>query len=185
MGVTVLYGGAFDPPHLGHAAVADAARGRFGVDRLVVLVNESPAHRAVHASAEDRLALARAAFPRDDVRLDPHPRTVELLRAESFDDPVFVVGADQFQGFLEWSEPEEVLERARLAVATRPGFPREELDGVLAQLQRPERVLFFAIEPNPGASTDVRARAAAGEPLDGLVPAAVAQLIEERRLYRP
>jgi nicotinate-nucleotide adenylyltransferase len=181
----VLYGGAFDPPHVGHVALADAARRHFGAERLVVLVSERPGHRAVHASAEDRLALARAAFPQDDVRLDPHPRTVELLRAEELDDPVFVVGADEFRGFLDWSEPDEVLERARIAVATRPGFPREELDCVLARLVRPERVIFFEIEPNPAAATDVRARAAAGEALDGLVPAPVARLIEERGLYRP
>ena len=184
MGV-ILYGGAFDPPHLGHLAVAEAARTRFGVERLVVLVGERPAHREVHAPAGDRLALARAAFPGDDVRLDPYPRTVELLRAEGFEDPVFVVGADQFSGFLSWSEPAEVLERTRLAVATRPGFPQPELDAVLERLDRPERVLFFEIEPNPAASTDIRARAAAGESLDGLVPPAVARLIEERGLYRP
>jgi nicotinate-nucleotide adenylyltransferase len=183
--VTVLYGGAFDPPHLGHVAVADAARKRFGVERLVVLVSERPAHRTVHAPAVDRLALAKAAFPGDDVRLDPYPRTVELLRAEQFDDPVFVVGADQFRHFLAWSEPAEVLDRARVAVATRPGFPQSELEAVLEQLDRPERVLFFEIEPNPAASTDVRARAAAGESLDGLVPPAVAQLVEERALYCP
>jgi nicotinate-nucleotide adenylyltransferase len=181
----VLYGGAFDPPHLGHVAVADAARKRFGVERLVVLVSERPGHRAVHAGAEDRLALAHAAFPHDDVRLDPYPRTVELLRAEHFEDPVFVVGADQFRGFLGWSEPDEVLERTRIAVATRPGFPQLDLDGVLARLDRPDRVLFFEIEPNRGASTDVRARIAAGELLEGLVPAAVARLVAERKLYRP
>jgi nicotinate-nucleotide adenylyltransferase len=185
VGVTVLYGGAFDPPHLGHVAVADAARKHFGVERLAVLVGERPAHRAVHASADDRLALAHAAFPADEVRLDPYPRTVELLRAERFEEPVFVIGADQFRDFLAWSEPAEVLERTRLAVATRPGFSKDELDGVLDQLDRPERVLFFEIAPNPAASTDVRARAAAGEPLDGFVPAAVAQLVAERGLYRP
>ena len=184
MGV-ILYGGAFDPPHLGHVAVADAARKRFGAERLVILVSERPAHRAVHASAEDRLALARAAFPGDDVRLDPYPRTVELLRAEQFDDPVFVVGADQFREFLDWSEPEKVLERTRIAVAARPGFPRPELDAVVEALARPERVLFFEIEPNPAASTDVRARAATGNSLDGLVPPGVAELIEARGLYRP
>ena len=183
MGV-ILYGGAFDPPHLGHVAVADAARERFGVERLVVLVAERPAHRAVLASGEDRLALARAAFPVDEVRLDPYPRTVELLRAEPFDDPVFVMGADQFRDFLSWSEPAEVLERTRVAVATRPGFPQDELDDVLEQLGLPERVVFFEIEPNPGASTTVRARVAAGEPLDVLVPPAVAQLVAERKLYR-
>jgi len=181
----VLYGGAFDPPHLGHVAVADAARERFGVEQLVVLVSERPGHRAVHASADDRLALAAAAFPADDVRLDPYLRTVELLRAESFDDPVFVIGADQFRSFHAWSRPAEVLERTRLAVATRPGFPRSELEAVLDQLDRPERVFFFEIEPNPAASTDVRARIAAGEPLDGLVPAAVARLIVERGAYCP
>jgi nicotinate-nucleotide adenylyltransferase len=179
----VLYGGAFDPPHLGHVAVADAAKSHFGSGQLVVLVSERPGHRAVHASADDRLALARAAFPHDDVRLDPHARTIELLRAENFDDPVFVVGADQFRAFLDWSEPDEVLERTWLAVATRPGFLRGELDGVLAQLAHPERVLFFEIQPNPAASTDVRARVAAGKSLDGLVPVAVARLIEARGLY--
>jgi nicotinate-nucleotide adenylyltransferase len=181
----VLYGGAFDPPHLGHVAVADAARKRFGVPRLVVLVAANPEHRDVHASAASRLELARAAFPLDDVRLDPYPRTVDLLRAEPFDDPVFVVGADQFCDFLAWKEPEEVLARARLAVATRPGFPRERLDEVLAVLAHAERVLVFEIEPNASASRDVRARAAAGEPLGGLVPAGVAALIEELDLYGP
>jgi nicotinate-nucleotide adenylyltransferase len=183
--MTVLYGGAFDPPHLGHLAVADAARKRFDADRLVVLVSARPAHRATHASAEDRLALALAAFPDDDVRLDPYPRTVELLRAEAFDDPVFVIGADQFHAFLGWSEPDEVLERTRIAVATRPEYPRAELDAVLTQLDQSDRVLFFEIEPNPAASSDIRARIAAGEPLDGLVVPAVAKLVAERGLYRP
>jgi nicotinate-nucleotide adenylyltransferase len=178
VGVTILYGGAFDPPHLGHVAVADAAREHFGVEHIVILVSERPGHRETQASAEDRLALARAAFPRDDVRLDPYPRTVELLRAERFDDPVFVLGADQFASFLSWAEPEEVLERATLAVATRPGFPRAELDKVLAQVGRPDRVVFLDLEPNPAASTVIRAGSAAED-----VPPAVTRLIEERGLY--
>lgn len=180
----VLYGGAFDPPHLGHVAVADAARRQFGVPRLVVLVAAHPAHRDVHAPAELRLELARAAFPVDDVRLDLNPRTVDLLRTERFTEPVFVVGADQFCDFLSWKEPEEVLALTQLAVATRPGFPRAKLDGVLERLAHPERVLFFEIEPNPSASRDVRAAVAAGRSLDRLVPPAVAALIRTHDLYR-
>jgi nicotinate-nucleotide adenylyltransferase len=180
----VLYGGAFDPPHAGHVAVVEAAKAEFGVPRVVVLVAERPAHKDTHLPAETRLELARAAFPDEDVRLDPYPRTIDLLRAERFDDPLLVIGADQFSEFPAWKEPDEVLELARLAVATRPGFPRERLDSVLRGLKRPERVLFFDIEPNASASRDVRALAAAGEPLDGLVPEPVARLIEGRDLYR-
>ena len=55
-----------------------------------------------------------------------------------------------------------MLELARLAVATRPGYPRERLDAVLEQLDQPERVVFFDIEPNPAASRDVRAARGGG-----------------------
>jgi nicotinate-nucleotide adenylyltransferase len=182
--VTGLFGGAFDPPHVGHLAVAQAAKERFGLPRLVVLVSAAPAHRGTHLPAETRLELARAAFPDDDVRLDPYPRTIDLLRAERFDDPLFVIGADQFCQFRSWKEPDAVLELARLAVATRPGFSRGRLDAVLRELRQPDRVVLFELEPNPAASTDVRARAAAGKPLDGLVPPAVAALIEQEGLYR-
>jgi nicotinate-nucleotide adenylyltransferase len=178
-----LYGGAFDPPHNGHVAVAQAAKAHFRLPQLVVLVAEAPGHKATHLPAQQRLELARAAFPDDDVRLDPHARTIDLLRDGEFDDPLFVIGADEFCDFLTWKEPDAVLELARLAVATRPGFPPERLDKVLRELQQPERVLFFDLEPNPAASRDVRAIAAVGEPLDGLVPAAVARLIEQRDLY--
>jgi nicotinate-nucleotide adenylyltransferase len=117
------------------------------------------------------------------VRLDPYPRTLDLLRGESFDDPLFIIGADQFSDFLSWKDPDAVLERARLAVATRPGYPRERLDAVLEELDQPERVVFFDIEPNPAASREIRALAEAGAPLGGLVPDAVEKLIQERGLY--
>ena len=184
MADVALYGGAFDPPHEGHVAVVRAAKEHFGLP-LLVLVSEAPGHKDVHLPAETRLELARVAFPDADVRLDPNPYTIDLLRGEQFDDPLFVIGADEFCDFLDWKDPDGVLDLAHLAVATRPGFPRERLDAVLVRLRRPERVLFFDLEPNPAASRDARALAAAGEPLDGMVPPAVAALIEERGLYAP
>jgi nicotinate-nucleotide adenylyltransferase len=180
--MTGLYGGAFDPPHLGHVAVADAAKRHFGLARLLVLVAERPGHKDVHLPAEVRLELVRAAFPEDDVRLDPYPRTVDLLRNESFDDPVFVIGADEFCDFRSWKEPDAVLELTRLGVATRPGYPRERLRSVLDSLAEPGRVEFFDIEPNRAASREIREAAAAGETL-AAVPEAVAALIREKRLY--
>jgi nicotinate-nucleotide adenylyltransferase len=181
--VTGLYGGAFDPPHVGHVEVARTAKAHFGLPRLTVLVSEHPGHKETHLSAGDRLDLARAAFPDDDVRLDPHGRTIDLLRAERFDEPLFVVGADEFCDFLSWKEPDSVLELAELAVATRSGYPSGRIEAVLERLDQPERVHFFEIEPQAVASRDVRELAAAGAPLGGLVPAAVAELIRARGFY--
>ncbi len=181
---TGLLGGAFDPPHVGHVALARGALEHFDLDELVVLVVADPGHKGVDAPAEARLALARAAFAGlAEVRLDPFARTVDSLRAGDWDDPLFLVGADQFAAFLSWTEPDEVLELARLGVATRPGYPRETLEPVLEGLRRPERVVFFEIEPTAASSTEVRERVARGEPIDGLVPDGVADLIAELRLY--
>ena len=178
-----LYGGAFDPPHAGHVAVVAAVQVRFDVERLLVLVSERPGHKEAHLPSGERLELARAAFPETEVQVDPYPRTIDLLRAERFDDPLFVVGADEFCDFLAWKEPDAVLELARLAVATRPGFPRTRLERVLQALRQPGRISFFAIDPHPVSSREIRERAAAGESLDGLVPPEVARLIRERGLY--
>ena len=182
--MTGLFGGAFDPPHNGHVALVEGAVARFRLARVVVLVSERPAHRPVVAPAEARLKLAEAAFPDCDVELDPHPRTIDLLRARDFGNALLLVGADQFKDFLAWKEPEAVLEHVRLGVATRPGFPHETLEPVLAALPDPARVAFFEIEPVPVSGTVVRARCARGEPLAGLVPPAVERLIGELGLYR-
>jgi nicotinate-nucleotide adenylyltransferase len=181
--LTGLYGGAFDPPHVGHVEVARAAKEHFALPQLTILVAEEPGHKETFLPADVRLELARAAFPDDDVRLDPHARTIDLLRAERFDEPLFIVGADQFRDFLSWKEPDEVLELTELGVATRPGYPAGPIDAVLEQLDQPERVHFFEIDPRPVASSYIRDLAAAGAPLTGLVPDAVNDLIRARGLY--
>jgi nicotinate-nucleotide adenylyltransferase len=172
--MTGLYGGAFDPPHNGHVALVEAARRHFPFDRFVVLVAENPGHKPTHASADVRMQLTRAAFPGLDVELDPYPRTVDMLRARDWDDPVFLVGADQLAAFQSWKEPEAVLELARLGVATRPGY----------LLAPRDRIEVFEISPVDVSSSEVRRRVAAGEPIDGLVPSAVAELIRKLGVYR-
>jgi nicotinate-nucleotide adenylyltransferase len=180
-----LYGGSFDPPHRGHVALARRAKEEFDLERLIVLVSAGPGHKQVETPAEVRLELSRAAFPGDEVLLDEHARTVETLRAHpEWADPVFVVGADQFCDFPSWQEPQEVLRLARLAVATRPGFPQERLDVVLEQLATPARVRFFELDPIPVSSRDLRARLVAGEDVSAELPPAVAELIDARGLYR-
>jgi nicotinate-nucleotide adenylyltransferase len=172
---TAILGGAFDPPHLGHVALAEGALGRLGADRLVVLVVASPGHKETELDAETRLELARLAFgqlPNTEVRLDDHAYTVDFLRDERPRDAVFVIGADQWEGFATWLEPEEIKRLIPLAVAARPGKPKPEGD-----------VEVFEIEQLPISSKEVRERIVGGEPIEGLVPAAVAREIERRGLY--
>jgi nicotinate-nucleotide adenylyltransferase len=179
-----LLGGTFNPPHNGHLALARAAQEHFDLDDLVVLVAERPGHKEVQLDAATRLKLARAAFPDCQVEPDPYERTVELLRAGRWSEPLFLIGADQFADFPTWKDPEGVLELARIGVATRPGFPSERLDAVLQKLSRPDRVVRFEIEPVPISSREIRDRVSRGESIDGLVPTPVAELIESLGLYR-
>jgi nicotinate-nucleotide adenylyltransferase len=178
-----LLGGTFNPPHNGHVALARETTEQFGLEELVILVAARPGHKDVEVDAETRLQLARAAFPEHEVVLDEHERTIDTLERGPWRDPLFVIGADEFCDLLTWKDPEGVLARARLGVATRPGYPRERLDAVLDRLSRPERVLFFEIEPLPISSRELRDRVPRGEPLDAFVPPAVARLISELGLY--
>src|ERR687886_2560689 len=155
-----LLGGTFNPPHNGHVALARAAEKECARDALSVLVAERPGHKRVELDAENRLRLARAAFPGRRVELDPHERTVDMLRERRFDDAVFLIGADEFCDFLGWKDPDGVLDLASVAVAARPGYPRERLDRVLERLDQPERVRFFELDPVPIASREVRDRVA-------------------------
>ena len=153
-----------------------------------MLVVVEPAHKAVETDLEVRLELARLVFaelPRTDVVADPHPYTVETVSDGRFvsGETVFLVGADEFAGFLSWREPDRILERVRLGVATRPGYPRERLEPVLAALERPDRVELFPIPAHDVSSTEIRARAARGEPIAGLVPAPVDRRIIELGIY--
>src|SRR5262249_26091824 len=152
-----------------------AALERFPLDRLVILVGERPGHKPPEAPPEARIRMTRAAFPDRDVELDSHAWTVDMLRARKWDDPIFLIGADQLVSFSSWKEPEAVLGLARLGVATRPGHRAHADD---------PRIELFEMPPVDVSSSEVRRRIAAGEPIDSLVPPAVAELIAELALYR-
>ena len=162
-----VFGGAFDPPHVGHVELARAAdralrprpaarprrrgsRGHKDVGRRPTSGSSSPSSRSGRSRAAE-------------VALDPFARTVDSLVALGLDDPVFLVGADEFASFLDL---EGARARPRARAARRGdapgGRPRGRLDAVLARLERPERVSFFEIEPLPVSSSDIRARSAGG-----------------------
>jgi nicotinate-nucleotide adenylyltransferase len=176
MAVVGVLGGRFDPPHLGHLALARAAVEHFGIDELHVSVIADAAHKHSEAPAADRLALARLTFAElgATVELEEHRYTVDALEASGYDDPIFLIGADELAALPTWKEPERVLELARLGVAARPGFEPPVTSA---------RVELFELEPHAISSSDLRGRVRKGESLDGLVVPAVAEYIAARGLY--
>ena len=177
MAVVGILGGRFDPPHLGHVALARAAVEHFGIDDLRVTVVADAAHKSSQAPAGDRLAMASLTFGELDatVELEEHRYTVDALEAARYDDPIFLIGGDELVDFPTWKRPERVLELARLGVATRPGY---------APATASPRIQIFELDPHPVSSSEIRRRVRAGEPLDGLVAPAVAQYIAAHGLYR-
>lgn len=187
MAVIGILGGVFDPPHLGHVALARAAIRELELDELLVTVVADPGHKQPTSPVDVRLELARLAFeglPEARVVVDEHARTVDSLVARGLRNPYFVIGADELAAFESWKSPERVLELAVLAVATRPGVSRDELDAVRARLGAGDRIVEFALDPVAISSTEVRERVARGEPVDDLVLPAVADAVARLGLYR-
>ena len=176
-----ILGGTFDPPHNGHLALAEGARRELALDEIVFLLVAKPGHRECAADADTREELARAAFaevPRSRLERDEHPFTVGAVRGGRFGDAVFIVGADEGAAFPTWKEPDEILRWVRLGVGSRSGYEPPELE------RYGDRVIPFRFSSPPISSSMIRELIANGDPIDDLVPAAVARLVAERGLYR-
>lgn len=185
MAVGIL-GGVFDPPHVGHLALARAALAELALDELLVLVVADPGHKVATTSADTRLELTRVAFedvPEAVVELDPHGRTVDSLEERRPDDAYFVLGADELASFETWKSPQRVLELVRLAIAMRPGISRALVEAVRERLRAGERIVEFEMAPVAISSSELRARVVREETIEDDVPAPVAEAIVRLGLY--
>lgn len=195
-GIGVL-GSAFNPPHLGHLALAQEALWQLQLDEVVLVpTGEAPHKRIVDdPGREQRLAMTRLAAA-DDSRFTVSTlevdregpsytyETLGLLAEERGDtDLVFVMGADAAIGLESWREPQRVTGRARLAVARRAGISDAEVAAVLRSLDAEGKATMLEMPQFGVSSSAVRERAAAGRPLRYLVPESVARFIEEKGMY--
>jgi nicotinate-nucleotide adenylyltransferase len=196
-GIGIL-GSAFNPPHLGHLALAQEALWQLGLGEVVLMpTGEAPHKRIVDdPGREQRLAMTRLAAAEDsrfsvstlEVERDGPSytfETLELLARDRADtELVFVMGADAAVGLESWREPGRVVELARLAVARRAGVSDADVAAVLRSLDADGRATMLEMPEFGVSSSTVRERAAAGRPLRYLVPEPVARFIEEKGMYR-
>ncbi|MGZ4706265.1 MAG: nicotinate-nucleotide adenylyltransferase [Acidimicrobiales bacterium] len=186
-----VLGGTFDPPHVGHLVAAVNVRYSLALDRVLLTVAHRPWQKVGSrplSAAADRLAMVEAAVADvdgleasgieierggDSFTID----TVEQLLAEDPERELFViVGEDAAAGMPTWERIDELRRRARIVVVERPGTSVELPAG-----WEFDRVEVPRLEVS---STDLRARAVDGRPLDFLVPPGVISVLADRRLYR-
>ena len=183
-----LFGGTFDPPHIGHLVAAQDACTALALDRLLFIPAAEPPHKRDTrlASAALRLEMLRAAtatnptFEISTIELERSgpSYTVDTLRQlwQQFphDTLFLLIGVDQVREFATWREPEEILRLAQVVMLTRAGSEAAPADVVHRTV---------AVTRVDVSSSLVRARLAAREPIRYLVPDAVAQIIRRERLY--
>lgn len=179
-----VFGGTFDPIHVGHLTAAGAARYQLGLDRVLLVVAGDPwqKHDAVVASADDRFAMVAAAcagiegLEASRLELDrPGPTyTIDTLEALAAPDRelFLVLGADAAAGLDSWVRADAVRATATLAVVAREG-----------DRPAPAGALTVTMPRLDVSSTDLRRRIANGEPVDFLVPAPALTVIRARGLY--
>lgn len=197
-----ILGGTFDPVHLGHLALAHEALRELRLDHLLFVPNADPPHKqdqrvtparhrermvALAIEPEPAFVLSRIELERDgpSFAVDTVAALADRARAEGRPVPWFVMSAEVLDDFASWREPERILDLCRLAVGPRPGA--EPLDHGWVAKHYPGRESRFAFLPGPEldiASTDIRERVAAGEPITDLVPDEVGAYIETHGLYR-
>jgi nicotinate-nucleotide adenylyltransferase len=191
-----VFGGTFDPVHVAHIVAAVEARRALGLDRVVLVPAGDPWQKrgTVAAPAADRLAMVQAATAGIDslevstleVERDGPSYTYQTLEALARPGRALflIVGADVAATMRSWVGIERLPELATLVVVDRTGDrPPEDSrpgDG-LPEGWRCERVSIPRLDVS---STELRARAARGWPLDGLVPPGAVRVIMERGLYR-
>lgn len=189
-----VFGGTFDPPHVGHLVAARDAREALGLDEVrFVPAHRSPFKEGDAGTAPDvRWSMVACAVAEDDdftvsrVEIDrPAPSfTVETLRLLSEREPevewTLLLGVDQWASFADWKDPREIARLARIAVLTREGRDPASVDpGV------PVDRTVVPVTRLDVSSSDLRERVASGRSIRHLVPEAVRAFIESKELYGP
>jgi len=192
-----IYGGTFDPPHLGHLILAEAAADQLHLKQVLFIPAADPPHKGtLRTPAFHRLAMVERAIagnPRfvlsrvDMDRPGPH-YSVDMLRLLSQEYPhtefVFLIGSDSLRNLPTWSRPAQLIELARLGVMRRPGvdFELEPLEQQIPGIR--ERLLWIEAPQIEISASAVAAQIADGKSVRYQVTDAVRAYIEEHELYR-
>ncbi len=198
-----VLGGTFDPPHVGHVALAHEAARRFKLDKVLLIPTGNPHFKQDYhvTDAPMRAEMLRLAFADDldtggattfevdlsEVERDGITYSVdtfeELHRTYPDADLFFIMGSDSARHVMTWYEAPRLAGLCTLLVGTRPGCVREEVEAAHAASDIDFSVEYFDFSAPDISSSDLRERISHGRSVEGLIPSAVITYIEEHRLY--
>jgi nicotinate-nucleotide adenylyltransferase len=198
-GATGVFGGTFDPIHIGHLAVAEAARDEFRLRRVLFIPAAQPPHKPGReiSPVEDRFAMVKAAVAENpafevsrlEIEREGPSYTVDTLSALCAADPAdhlaLILSAESYAEFTTWHEPRRILDLADLIVAPRVGYA--DADPGLIGREFPDASALVAFMDGPRirlSASEIRQRAADGRSLRYLVPDAVEAYIGDHGLYQ-
>ncbi|HEX4468265.1 MAG TPA: nicotinate (nicotinamide) nucleotide adenylyltransferase [Gemmatimonadaceae bacterium] len=198
-----IFGGSFDPPHIGHLLVAVDAYESLSLDKLFfVPAAVQPLKVGMSsAAAHQRLAMVRLLvgadqrFAVDSVEIDRAGLSYTVDTLETFAqrfpnaERFFLIGEDAMTAFGAWRDPEQILKLAKLAILRRQGSGAEGGHGKLGiaadpGVSLPAGTIALPTRLVDVSSTEIRERIRKGKSIHGFVPESVAAFIETERLYR-
>jgi len=189
--VIAVFGGTFDPPHIGHLVAASDVCDALGLARVLFVPAARPPHKpdGVNTPAELRLRMVEMAAAGDD-RFDASDieiarggpsftiDTVRELKGDGYETVYVIVGADGLAEMKTWKEYRALLDEARVVAVSRPGFDLRSVEFTGAGAVR-----RLEVTPIGVSSTMIRERVAAGRPIKYLVPEVIENFIYEEGLY--
>lgn len=198
MGKIGLFGGTFDPVHLGHIALAKSVVEAFSLDRLIFIPAGNPPHKqnkhitdAKHRFEMVRLATAgETKFFVSDYEVESKTPNYSYLTISHFkkefpnDEIFFLVGGDSFRDFPDWKNYRTLLSMCQFLVVPRPGVEKQEYLEKFHGDEVPPRVFFLKDFSYDLSSTKVREMFAQGQNAEEKVPKAVYDYIRKNQLYQ-
>jgi len=194
-----VIGGTFDPIHYGHLIIAEEARVKVGLAKVIFIPAGNPPHklRRPYSPAHHRYKMVELAiasnpyFEISPIEINrPGPSysvdTMAILREEMGPNVelYFIMGVDSLAGILTWHKPEELIKLCKIIAVNRPGYgvDIDALNNIIPGIK--EQVIFIKAPEIGISSTEIQQRVREGLPIRYLVPPEVERYIYENKLYR-
>jgi nicotinate-nucleotide adenylyltransferase len=188
-----IYGGTFNPPHLGHLITAEQVRSSLLLDRIIFIPSYISPHKQQGESdlAQHRLAMTKLAvasnrhFDCSDIEIKKNDtsytiNTLDLLRSQYPNDQFFlIIGMDNYLTFHLWKEPQKILDMVTLIVMNRPGYPKQ-----INEIIGTKNTQFVDVPEIDIASSDIRHRVSSHQSIHYLVTNSVEEYISANDLFR-